>query len=170
MNRDLVASFVAGLVFAFGLGISGMTNPNKVIAFLNPAGGWDPSLAFVMVGGIGFHMLAYRWIVKRPSPLFAARFGIPTRSDITPQLVVGSGLFGIGWALGGVCPGPGLVSMTTGGGWALVFVGAMSAGMAIYHVLDTAWLSAVPAEPAIPRLEPQPNPLEGRAPGEGVAR
>ena len=165
MNRELGISFVAGIVFAIGLGLSGMTNPNKVIDFLNPAGGWDPSLAFVMVGGIGFHMLTYRWIVGRGSPLFGGRFGIPTRSDITPQLVLGAALFGVGWALGGVCPGPGLVSLATGSAYALTFVGTMSAGMALYHVVDTALLSA-PAAP--PKLEPQPNPLT--AAGDGGPR
>jgi len=96
MSR-LIASFVGGLVFALGLGVSGMTDANKIIGFLNLAGDWDPSLAFVMVGAIGVHLLLYRLILKRKSPLFADCFHVPTRRDINPKLVGGSALFGMGW-------------------------------------------------------------------------
>jgi len=96
MSR-LIASFVGGLVFALGLGVSGMTDANKIIGFLNLAGDWDPSLAFVMVGAIGVHLLLYRLILKRKSPLFADCFHVPPRRDINPKLVGGSARFGMGW-------------------------------------------------------------------------
>ena len=134
MNR-LFAAFLAGLVFAIGLGLSGMTDANKVIGFLNLAGEWDPSLAFVMVGAIAVHLSLYRLILKRKSPLFADRFHIPTRQDIDPKLVGGGALFGVGWGLGGFCPGPGLVSATGLGSAAAVFVGCMIAGMLLHRLL-----------------------------------
>ena len=130
--------FCAGLLFALGLGISGMTDANKVIGFLNVAGQWDPSLAFVMVGAIGVHLATYRIIVNRPSPLFGDLFLIPTITDINPRLVAGAGLFGIGWGLGGFCPGPAVVSSASLGQAALVFTATMLAGMATFHVLDPA--------------------------------
>ncbi|MCK6503506.1 YeeE/YedE family protein [Myxococcota bacterium] len=136
---QLAVSFVVGLVFALGLGLSGMTQADKVIGFLNVAGAWDPSLAFVMMGAIAVHLVFYRFTVKRPSPLLGGRFGIPTRTDIDPRLVGGSAIFGVGWALGGYCPGPGLVSAASGGASALVFVAAMTGGMLLYHVLQTGW-------------------------------
>ena len=130
----LLAVFLGGLLFAIGLGVSGMTDANKVIGFLNLAGDWDPSLAFVMVGAIGVHLTLFRLILKRESPLFAERFEIPTRRDINPKLVGGAGLFGIGWGLGGFCPGPGLTSLPAFGSSAAVFVGCMVFGMAIHKI------------------------------------
>ena len=133
MNR-LTSAFIGGLIFALGLGISGMTDANKVINYLNFAGDWDPSLAFVTIGALGVHLLLYRLILRRKSPLFCSQFHFPTRRDITPQLVVGSGLFGVGWGLGGYCPGPGLVSLSSFGLPAVVFVGSMFLGMTLHKV------------------------------------
>ena len=135
MSR-LLAAFVGGLIFAFGLGISGMTDANKVIGFLNLAGDWDPSLAFVMVGAIGVHLLLYRAILRRESPLFAQRFQLPTRRDVDSKLVVGSALFGVGWGLGGICPGPALVSLMTFGSSAGLFVLSMFGGMLTYKLMS----------------------------------
>ncbi len=129
-----IASIIAGFIFALGLGISGMTNANKVIGFLNLAGDWDPSLAFVMIGAIGVHLVLYRLILHRPSPLFHDTFHIPTSKDIDRKLVIGSALFGVGWGLGGYCPGPGLVSLAGGGSQAITFVVFMIIGMAIHKV------------------------------------
>jgi uncharacterized membrane protein YedE/YeeE len=129
--------FAAGLMFALGLGISGMTDANKVIAFLNPLGGWDPSLAFVMVGAIGAHLTTYRLIVRRSGPLFAPDFSAASTSVIDKRLVIGSAVFGIGWGLGGFCPGPGVVSATGFGSAALAFVGAMVAGMVVVNRMDS---------------------------------
>ena len=130
MTRS-IAVFFGGLAFALGLGVSGMTDANKVIGFLNLAGDWDPSLAFVMVGAIGVHLVLYRLILRRQSPLFSDRFHIPTRRDISPQLVRGAALFGVGWGMGGFCPGPGLVSLTGFGSEAAVFVVCMLGGMTL---------------------------------------
>jgi hypothetical protein len=134
--KGLPFVFLAGLLFAVGLGISGMTDANKVIAFLNPLGGWDPSLAFVMVGAIGAHLATHRLILRRPSPLFAAAFSEPTSTHIDRRLIAGAGLFGVGWGLGGFCPGPGIVSATGLGQAALAFVGAMLVGMIAINLFD----------------------------------
>lgn len=120
---------LAGGLFGVGLVISGMTQPSKVIAFLDFFGNWDPSLAFVMLGAIGVHFFAYRYIMKRSAPLFAKEFLIPQRRDLNAKLLVGSGLFGIGWALAGYCPGPGVTSLVTFEPRTIVFVAAMIAGM-----------------------------------------
>lgn len=143
MSR-VAASALGGLVFAFGLGLSGMTDANKVIAFLDLSGDWDPSLALVMVGAIVAHFALYRFVVRRPSPLLDTRFYIPDRNDITPSLVVGSALFGVGWGLGGYCPGPALVSAVTLGADVLVFVGCMLGGMALHRL----WRAARSVQPA----------------------
>ena len=127
--------FFGGVLFAIGLGLSGMTDANKVIGFLNLAGAWDPSLAFVMVGAIGVHLVLYRLIIKRPSPLFGERFHIPNRQDVSGQLLGGAAIFGAGWGLGGFCPGPGLVSVSGFGSAAAVFVGAMIVGMLVHRII-----------------------------------
>ena len=125
---------LCGFLFGIGLGISGMTDANKVIGFLNLAGTWDPSLAFVMVGAIGANVLASRGMGKRGKPLYAAKFELPSRTEISSPLVVGSALFGVGWGLGGFCPGPGLVSLAGMGPEAGVFVLSMATGMMAHHV------------------------------------
>jgi uncharacterized membrane protein YedE/YeeE len=132
MKPNLVA-FGTGALFAVGLAISGMTKPSKVTGFLDLAGTWDASLAFVMVGAIAVHFVAYRIVKRRKSPLFDTKFHLPTRKDIDVRLVVGAGLFGIGWGLGGFCPGPGLVTAASGSLGALVFVGGMTIGMLAEH-------------------------------------
>ncbi|WP_201244253.1 DUF6691 family protein [Halochromatium salexigens] len=98
--------FLSGTLFAVGLGVSGMTLPQKVIGFLDLGGHWDPSLAFVMAGSAGVYLLFYRWIKQRSSPLFDTEFHIPTRHDIDQRLLVGAALFGVGWGLVGLCPVP----------------------------------------------------------------
>lgn len=126
--KHLTAS-LSGLLFAVGLGVSGMTRPSKVMGFLDLFGAWDASLAFVMIGAIAIYFVLYRLITKRPTPLFDARFHLPTRKDIDVRLVLGAALFGAGWGLGGYCPGPGLVSTAAGVLPAAVFVVSMSLGM-----------------------------------------
>lgn len=138
MNAALTSG-LAGLLFGLGLGISGMTMPEKVIGFLDLSHAWDPSLAMVMVGAIAVHLAALRLILERGSPVLAERFGIPTRQDIDLRLVGGAALFGVGWALGGYCPGPGLVSSGSGLGEGLVFTAALTVGMLLFHGLDEAW-------------------------------
>ena len=134
--RALVAVFLSGVVFALGLGVSGMTDADKVIGFLNLAGAWDPSLAFVMAGAIAVHLLLLRLITQRPGPLFGEEFHTPARGDVDGRLLGGAAIFGVGWALGGFCPGPGVTSGVTLGLEALTFVAAMLVGMAAFHLLE----------------------------------
>lgn len=140
--KPLFAAFGAGLLFGLGLGLSGMTLPAKVTAFLDITGAWDPSLAFVMVGAIGVHFVLFRVVTKRVGPLFGGLFQIPRRSDIDLPLVLGAALFGIGWGLGGYCPGPGLASLATLGWPALLFVAAMTAGMKLQSMTAGLFHSA----------------------------
>jgi hypothetical protein len=128
MNR-LVAGFLAGGLFALGLIVSGMTQPAKVVGFLDFAGAWDPSLAFVMVGAIGVCVPLFRWVLRLKGPLFLPQFALPTRRDIDRDLVLGAAIFGVGWGLSGFCPGPAIVSLGAGAVPAVVFVLAMILGM-----------------------------------------
>jgi uncharacterized protein len=137
--KSAVAALVAGLLFGIGLILAGMTEPAKVLAFLDLAGDWDPSLGFVMAGAIGVHALLYRQIRRRSAPLFDRRFFVPDRRDLDLRLVAGAAIFGVGWGLGGFCPGPGLVGAAGGTTSALAFAGAMTVGM---------WLQQVVAGPA----------------------
>jgi uncharacterized membrane protein YedE/YeeE len=131
---SLVLAGVAGLVFGAGLLISGMTRPAKVIGFLDVTGDWDPSLLFVMGGGGILYMIALRAIlVRRTDPWFDVKFHLPTRRDLDARLIVGSAVFGIGWGLGGLCPGPGIVSAASGSITGIAFVAAMLAGMHVFH-------------------------------------
>jgi uncharacterized membrane protein YedE/YeeE len=129
---------VAGLVFAFGLALGGMTDPMKVISFLDFTGHWDPSLAFVMGGAILVYAPLYRLVKRRENPLFDGTFHLPTRKDIDARLVVGATLFGIGWGLGGFCPGPAIVSTMSFATGSLVFTGSMLLGMAGFHLWQKA--------------------------------
>ncbi len=129
-----VGIFFAGVIFAVGLGISGMTHPEKVIGFLDFAGRWDPSLGFVMLGAVATHAVLYRLIRRRSSPLFGARFSVPTRSDVDARLIGGAALFGIGWGLGGFCPGPAIVALLSGAPAVAVFVVSMLCGMFLFSV------------------------------------
>ena len=129
--KSHLAAFGAGSLFAVGLAISGMTKPSKVIGFLDAAGAWDPSLGLVMAAALAVSFIAYRLIRRRASPLFDAKFHLPTRKDIDWRLVVGAALFGVGWGLGGFCPGPGLVAAGGGSAGALVFLVGMTGGMLV---------------------------------------
>ncbi len=132
----LSAIFVSGLLFALGLGVSGMTQPANVVGFLDITGDWRPALALVMGGAIAVHLVAYRLVPKLQRPLFEPKFGIPTRRDVDLRLVGGAVLFGAGWGLGGYCPGPGLVSVVSGRPEPIVFVVAMTVGMIAMNQVD----------------------------------
>lgn len=134
-RQQWLVSFIAGVIFAVGLALSGMTQPQKVIGFLDPFA-WDPALFFVMVGAIAVHGITYPMIKRRQSPLLDAKWHIPNRKDITPRLVLGSAIFGVGWGLGGFCPGPGLASLPTGDVRVFAFVGAMILGMFLFKKVD----------------------------------
>jgi uncharacterized membrane protein YedE/YeeE len=129
-------SLLAGLVFGLGLIVSGMANPAKVIGFLNLAGPWDPSLAFVMAGAIAVGSGAFFVARRRSVSLLGAAMKLPTSRDIDRRLVLGSLVFGVGWGLAGFCPGPGLVALGMGEFKALVFVAAMLVGMGAFEWLE----------------------------------
>lgn len=137
-RRAEVAALVllAGALFAVGLAVSGMTEPAKVIGFLDVTGNWDPSLAFVMVGALGVYAAAYHgWAVKMARPFLAPRFSLPRLTAIDAPLIAGAAIFGIGWGLAGFCPGPALVAFGAGTNAALWFVPAMIAGMLIHQMI-----------------------------------
>ena len=137
MKQKLV-TFFAGVVFAIGLGISGMTNPAKVIGFLDVTGVWDPSLALVMGGAIGVHILFAQWSRKAERPLWADAFVLPKRADVDGRLIAGAALFGLGWGTAGYCPGPALVSLVGLTTSALTFCASMVAGIAVFHAFASA--------------------------------
>lgn len=125
----MFGGLIAGLLFGAGLSISGMINPAKVLGFLDLAGAWDPSLAFVMLGGVTVTAIGYRTVLRRDQPVFERGFALPSRRDIDPALLLGAALFGIGWGLGGYCPGPALAGLGFGAADTLAFVAAMALGM-----------------------------------------
>jgi len=133
---NALSAFAAGLVFGIGLIVSGMTDPGKVIGFLDLAGRWDPSLAFVMGGAILVGFFAFALAGKRGRTFLGGAMQLPARRDIDARLVAGSVVFGIGWGLAGFCPGPALVAFGAGIDQAAVFVAAMLAGMVIYDAAE----------------------------------
>lgn len=131
-----LAVFLSGTLFAVGLGLSGMTLPQKVIGFLDFGGNWDPSLILVMAASAGVYLLCYRWVQQLARPLFDTQFHIPARTDIDQRLLVGAGFFGIGWGLVGLCPGPAMTALVSGNPEALIFFTAMVAGMYAHRTVD----------------------------------
>lgn len=134
-TASLVVAGLAGVLFGVGLLLSGMTQPARVLGFLDPFSGWDPTLAFVMGSGLAVYALAYR-ALRKQRPWFDVQSYIPTRRDIDLPLVLGAAVFGVGWGLAGLCPGPALVSAGSFGQTALVFVAAMLSGMLIARRID----------------------------------
>jgi uncharacterized membrane protein YedE/YeeE len=124
-----LANLVAGIVFGLGLVISGLANPAKVLNFLDFAGAWDPSLAFVMVGAVATAALGYRLVLAQPKPAFDARFHLPTATAIDRRMLAGAAMFGVGWGLSGYCPGPAITALPLLNASTLVFVAAMLLGM-----------------------------------------
>lgn len=135
----ILSAFASGLLFGLGLIVSQMVNPAKVLAFLDIFGNWDPSLAFVMGGAVLVSGLGYRIARRRGIPVLAPRLEIPTRRDLDPRLIGGAALFGIGWGLVGLCPGPALVGLTFGPSGIFAFVAAMITGMALFRALPAEW-------------------------------
>lgn len=107
-----IAGYLAGLLFGLGLAVGGMTDPARVIGFLDLAGAWDPTLMFVLGGAVMTTFVGYRWVLRRPAPLLAGAFQLPTRRDLDAKLLGGAALFGIGWGLSGYCPGPAVASLS----------------------------------------------------------
>jgi uncharacterized protein len=133
--KGLAWVFLSGLLFGLGLTVSGMINPAKVIGFLDLAGAWDPSLALVMAAGLAVTVPSFHFILKQKRPLFEAKFFLPGKSDIDIKLILGAVLFGIGWGLAGLCPGPAMVGITSLDSSVLSFVAAMLAGMVLHYFL-----------------------------------
>jgi len=132
----IFAAFIAGLIFGVGLIISGMTNPSKIIGFLDITGVWDPSLLLVMVGAISLSYFAFRKAGVLAKPLLGDEMQLPKSREVNRRLVTGSLIFGAGWGLAGYCPGPALASIATGAQEPIIFVTAMIAGMAIYELAE----------------------------------
>ena len=132
----IVSALLSGLLFGIGLIVSGMTNPSKVIGFLDLAGKWDPSLAFVMGGAITIGLLIFPFATQREKSILGTPMRLPTATTIDRRLVVGGLTFGVGWGLAGYCPGPVLASLTHGGAKPWVFVIAMLGGMALFELTE----------------------------------
>ncbi len=135
--KNRIVEFAVGLIFGLGLIVSGMTDPGKVLGFLDVAGLWDPSLAFVMGGAIVVGLFAFAVAKKRTTSFLGGVMQLPTARDIDRRLVLGSMVFGMGWGIAGFCPGPAIVSMGAGEPKAFLFVLAMLAGMALFELFES---------------------------------
>jgi uncharacterized membrane protein YedE/YeeE len=131
-----LTAFMAGLLFGFGLLLAGMTNPRKVLAFLDLAGAWDPSLALVMIGAIGTAIVPLTWARQRSHSLLGSPMQLPAKRELDRRLIGGGLVFGIGWGIAGICPGPAVAMLLTGHWQAIVFALAMLAGMTLFTVLE----------------------------------
>jgi uncharacterized membrane protein YedE/YeeE len=140
----IILQFAIGLIFGLGLLISGMSNPAKVLNFLDLAGigsgSWDPSLAFVMAGAVAVTFVGFKWVLRQPRPLLGEQFHLPTKQELDLRIVAGPAIFGVGWGLAGFCPGPAFTALGFGSPQAAVFVVAMMAGM-----LLARWLANRPS-------------------------
>ena len=128
-----LAAFVAGVLFAIGLVLGGMTRPENVVGFLDFFGNWKPALAFVMAGAVGVYAALFPLVLKRRFPLFAPAFDLPNASRFDARLFIGASAFGVGWGLGGFCPGPAFVVFGAGAQEAAIFVAAMAAGVVLHQ-------------------------------------
>lgn len=142
----IILGLVAGLVFGLGLVISGMSNPAKVLNFLDLFGTWDPSLAFVMGGAVLVTLVGYRLVWARGAPLIDTRFELPAKTDLDPRLLSGAAVFGVGWGLGGFCPGPALTAIPLGASGTMIFVPAMLIGMWLARQAPAGLLTARSAQ------------------------
>ena len=133
---SLLFSLLAGLIFGLGLIVAGMANPAKVLGFLDIGGLWDPSLALVMAAAVAIATLGFAWAKKRKTSLLGQPLQLPTATRVDRRLMGGSMLFGIGWGLAGICPGPALVLLGAGIYKGVIFTAAMVAGMAIFSLIE----------------------------------
>ncbi len=140
-TQRIFVALISGLLFGLGLGFSQMIDPEKVIGFLDLAGNWDPTLAFVMGGAVLVTIISFQFILKRPTPVLNGKFYVPTRKDIDTPLLIGSALFGIGWGIGGYCPGPAITALMLGTLNPLLFIAAMIIGSLVYRWLSTRQVS-----------------------------
>ena len=140
---------LSGTLFGLGLAVSGMIDPAKVLAFLDVAGAWDPTLAFVMVGALCVTTPAFHYVLKRRRPWFADAFALPTKADLDPRLIIGAALFGIGWGLAGLCPGPAVTALVTGSAGVTAFFAAMLVGFLLHDRIEAR--NAMADRPIAPR-------------------
>lgn len=133
--RARVAALLSGALFGLGLAVSGMTDPLRILGFLDIAGDFDPALLFVLGGAVTTTLVLFRFVLKRPAPLFADGFQLSSLRTLDRPLLVGAGLFGIGWGLAGYCPGPALVGLGVASAEALWFVPAMLVGMLLHRLV-----------------------------------
>jgi hypothetical protein len=141
----VVAAFVCGLLFGAGLAVSDMVNPAKVLNFLDVAGTWDASLVFVMAGAVAVTALGYRLVFGRDRPVLAERFSLPTAKDVDARLLTGAAVFGVGWGLAGLCPGPALAGLTYAQPPTLIFLAAMAVGLIAGRAAADATAPSPPA-------------------------
>jgi len=132
-----LTAFFSGLIFGLGLLLAGMTNPAKVLAFLDLAGAWDPSLALVMAGAIAVAVIPLQWARKNRLSLLGARMQLPVKREMDARLIGGSLVFGVGWGIAGICPGPAVAILLTGHWKILIFILAMLAGMYVFSALES---------------------------------
>jgi uncharacterized membrane protein YedE/YeeE len=141
----VLAAYIVGLIFGTGIALSGMANPAKVLNFFDIAGTWDPSLIFVMGGALAVTFVGYRLVLKRPAPMLAQVFQVPTNRTIDARLLGGAAVFGVGWGLAGFCPGGALPALGTGVTDVFIFVAAMLAGIVIAKAIMSARTPSAPA-------------------------
>lgn len=134
--KQNIAALTVGIFFSLGLGLSGMTQPQKILGFLDLFGQWDPTLAFVMLGALLVHSVLYKIIRKKSSPLLSPVWHVPQKNEITQSLLLGSFIFGAGWALAGYCPGPAVTSLASFQTRPALFVISMLVGMFVFKMLD----------------------------------
>jgi uncharacterized membrane protein YedE/YeeE len=132
MKQKLIA-LLSGLLFGFGLSLSQMIDRDRVLGFLDVAGDWDPTLLFVLGGAVGVTVIAFRFVLRLPQPIFASKFYLPTRKDIDLPLILGAAMFGIGWGIAGYCPGPGITALVLGIWNPVLFVIAFIVGSLAYQ-------------------------------------
>ncbi len=145
--REKGLALIAGLLFGLGLGISQMIDRDRVLGFLDIAGNWDPTLAFVMGGAVLVTLISFRFVLRQPHPFWSEKFYLPTRQDIDRSLLVGAGLFGIGWGIAGYCPGPAITATVLGISNPFIFLIAMIVGSWMYTAI-ASFLKAKPSQTA----------------------
>lgn len=153
MKQSIIA-LIAGIIFGLGLSISQMTDSARVLGFLDITGVWDPTLMFVLGGAVGVTVIAFRFILRRPQPFIATKFQLPTNNSLDRQLLIGSGLFGIGWGIAGYCPGPGVTSLVQGSGNSFLFMFALIGGILAHRFVTNANSR---------RTENRSDPIESKA-------
>lgn len=136
IQKENLAAGFAGLIFGIGLVIAGMTQPHKVVGFLDLFGNWDPALIFVMGGAVTLHLVTYRLVRRRATPIFVKKWQVPSKTELTKSLVIGAVMFGAGWGLAGFCPGPAITSLASFDASVFVFVVSMLAGMILFKWID----------------------------------